>query len=133
MESCPKVGEDQTTSADNREIARLINNTENIVSSRTLQSVSEIKNRRNVKLVREFDPVEIHRLKERSGEDISVGGPNLALSFMKAGLIDEMRFMISPVAIGEGSTIFQGIEGRLNLELTKTSPGSYPLTQNKVL
>jgi dihydrofolate reductase len=116
----PQAAEDQTTSADMREIARLMNNTEKIVFSRTLESVSETKNWRNVKLVREFDPAEIQRLKERPGKDINVGGPNLALSFMKAGLIDELRFMIFPVVIDKGSTIFQGIEGRLNLELTKT-------------
>jgi dihydrofolate reductase len=39
---------------------------------------------------------------------------------MKAGLIDELRFMIFLVAIGKGSTIFQGIEGRFNLKLTRT-------------
>jgi dihydrofolate reductase len=39
----PKAAEDQTTSADNREIARLMNSTEKIVFSRTLGSVSETK------------------------------------------------------------------------------------------
>ena len=116
----PKAADDAATSPDNREIARLMNNTEKIVFSRTLDRVSETGNWRNVKLQREFDPAEIRRLKSRPGKDISVGGPNLARSFMKAGLIDELRLMIVPVALGRGSTAFQGMEGKLNFKLTKT-------------
>ena len=41
----------------------------------------------------------------------------LALSFIKYGLIDEFRFMISPVVIGAGTPIFKGIKSKLNLEL----------------
>lgn len=116
----PNAAEDPTTSPDNREIARLINNTEKIVFSRTLDGVSETGSWRSVKLARTFDPAEIRRLKNQSGKDISVGGPNVARSFMEAALIDELRLMIFPVAIGRGSTIFQGMEGKLNFELTKT-------------
>ena len=59
-------------------------------------------------------------MKEQSGKGIWVGGSNLALSFIKADLIDEFRFMINPVVIGEGTPIFEGMNGKLNLELIKT-------------
>src|SRR6266566_4086116 len=46
----PKAAVDPETSLDNREVARLINNTEKIVFSRTLDSVRETENWKNVRL-----------------------------------------------------------------------------------
>lgn len=115
----PKAADDPATSKDDREVANFMNNTEKIIFSRTLDKVSETRNWRNVKLVRKFDPAEVRRLKQQPGKDIGVGGPNLALSFIEAGLIDELRFMVTPVAIGRGTPIFGGLQGRLNLQLTK--------------
>ena len=72
--SWPKAAEDTTMSPDDLEIARLMNNTQKFVFSRTLEGVSETKNWRNVKLIREFDPEVIRRLKEEPGKEIGVGG-----------------------------------------------------------
>ena len=116
----PKVTENTTMSLDDLEIARLMNNTQKFVFSRTLDNVSETKNWRNVKLIREFDPEVIRRLKEEPGKEIGVGGSNLAISLIKAGLIDELRIMVVPVVLGKGSTLFQGMEVKLNLELART-------------
>jgi dihydrofolate reductase len=116
----PKAAKDPTMSKEDLEIANLMNNTNKIVFSRTLDQVEEKENWKNVKLVREFDPNEIKRLKEQPGKDISVGGSDLAVSFIKAGLIDEFRLMINPIVIGEGTPIFKGIDSKLNLKLVKT-------------
>jgi dihydrofolate reductase len=116
----PKMAKDSTTSKDNLEIANLINNTEKIVYSRTLNHVRETENWKNVKLAREFRPAEIRRLKDQPGKEIWVGGSDLAVSFIQKGLIDEFRFMINPVVVGNGTQIFHGMKDRLNLELTKT-------------
>ncbi len=116
----PKAAVDAETSPDDREIARLMNNTEKIVFSRTLEDVRETENWKNVKLRRKVDPVEIRRLKEMPGKDIWVGTSDLAVSFIKEDLIDEFRFMINPVIVGAGTRIFQGLNRRLNLELTRT-------------
>ncbi len=116
----PKAAKDPATSKDNLQIANLINDTNKIVFSRTLDRVEETENWKNVKLDHEFDPARIRRLKEQPGKGIWVGGSNLAVSFIRAGLIDEFRFMINPVVIGEGTPIFQGMNGRISLELTKT-------------
>jgi dihydrofolate reductase len=115
----PKAAENPSTSEDNLEIADLMNSTEKLVFSRTLDRVEETKNWESVRLVHEFDPAEIQSLKERSGEDIVIGGPDLASSFIRAGLVDELRFMINPVALGEGAPIFRGME-RMNLQLLRT-------------
>jgi dihydrofolate reductase len=116
----PRTAEDPLTSSDDREIARLMNNTEKIVFSKTLDRVEETKNWKVTKLIHEFDPKEIRRLKAQPGKEIGVGGPDLSTSLMKDGLIDELRLMINPIAIGEGTPIFQGLEGRVRLELLET-------------
>lgn len=64
----PKAAVDPEMSPDKREIARLINNTEKIVFSRTLDSVRETENWKNIKLPRKVDPAEIRRLKEMPGK-----------------------------------------------------------------
>lgn len=116
----PKIAADPSTSKDNLEIAALINNVDKVVFSRTLRSVHETENWRNVRLVHKFDPAEIRRLKRRSGKDISVGGSNLALAFVEAGLVDELRLMVTPAVIGRGTPVLQGMRGKMNLELTET-------------
>lgn len=82
--------------------------------------MKETKNWRKVSLVRKFNPGEIRRLKERRGKEISVGGPNLALAFAGAGLIDELRFMVNPVIVGRGTPIFRGMRDRTKPELAIT-------------
>lgn len=116
----PKATRDPTMSPYDLEVARLMNNTQKFVFSKTLEDVSETENWRNVKLIREFDPEMIRRLKEEPGKEIGVGGSNLALSLIKAGLIEELRIMVVPVVLAKGSTLFQGMEAKLNLQLTRT-------------
>jgi dihydrofolate reductase len=116
----PKAVNDINTSKENLEIANLINNTAKIVFSKTLQKVEEKENWKNVRLFHEFHPEEIMRLKQQPGKSIWVGGSDLALSFIKAGLIDEFRFMINPIVISNGTPIFKGLDSKLNLELLKT-------------
>ena len=65
--SWPKIANDTTTSEQNLEVARLINNINKIVFSRTMNKIEERENWRNVKLVRNFDPREIERLKKQPG------------------------------------------------------------------
>jgi dihydrofolate reductase len=116
----PKAAKDPTISKDNLEVANLINSANKIVFSRTLDQVEEKENWKNVKLAREFDPNEMRRLKEQAGKGMSVGGSDLAVSFIRAGLVDEFRFMVNPVVIGEGTPVFKGIDSKLNLELVRT-------------
>src|SRR5207245_4029515 len=106
----PKAAIDPGTSPDNREVARLINNAEKIVFSRTLDSVRETENWKNVKLRRKVDPVEIRRLKEMPGRDIWVGTSDLGVSFIKEDSIDEFICMIAPVDVRGTRLIFGGLD-----------------------
>jgi dihydrofolate reductase len=116
----PQAAKDKTMSREDREIARMLNNTKKIVISKTLDKVEEKENWKNITLVRKFDAKEITRLKKRPGKEIGIGVSELALSFIGSNLIDEFRFMITPVAIGSGTPIFKGLRGRLELKLVDT-------------
>ena len=116
----PKMARDPATSKLDLEVANLINNTKKIVFSKTLDKIEEGENWKNVQLVHEFDSAAMKRMKDQPGKEISVGGSNLAVSFIRAGLIDEFRFVMNPIVIGEGTTLFEGIHDKLNLELMNT-------------
>lgn len=66
---------------------------------------------------------EIDKLKNQSGKDIIVyGGANFVTSLIKAGLIDEYHLFINPVALGNGLTIFKGLENKQDLILERSTP-----------
>ena len=52
---------------------------------------------------RAFDPGAVLRIKETTGHDISVGGPDLAGQAIAAGLVDEMHLFLNPVTVGSGT------------------------------
>jgi dihydrofolate reductase len=49
-----------------------------------------------------------------------IGGPTTASSFMRAGLIDEVRLFVHPVVLGAGTPFFPALEARIGLELRET-------------
>jgi len=69
-----------------------------IVYSRTLTEVSSPR----TTIEHEFDPNVVRQMKQTSGHDLSVSGPNLASQMMAAGLLDEMHLFVAPVAVGGG-------------------------------
>ncbi|MCB0516796.1 MAG: dihydrofolate reductase family protein [Chitinophagales bacterium] len=61
---------------------------------------------------------EINKLKNQDGKDIIVyGGGTFVTSLINAGLIGEFHLFINPTVIGNGMTIFKGIDKNLNLKL----------------
>jgi dihydrofolate reductase len=63
-----------------------------------------------------FDLDEVRRMKARPGPDTSLGGPYLAAQAIRAGLVDELHVLVSPVVVGAG-TPFLPADVRLRLEL----------------
>ena len=62
----------------------------------------------------------MNELKAEEGKDIAVLGSNeLSVSLLREGLLDEIRIMVNPVAIGNGTPLFEGID-RHNFKLTDT-------------
>ena len=77
--------------------------------------------RPNATLV-EGDVVEaVRAMKAGDGPLIAVaGGADLFATLSDAGLIDDYRFLIVPMAIGEGKSIFASLKEPLRLRLTGT-------------
>ena len=89
------------------------------VYSKTLTEVKQTDDWQNVTLCHEVDADEIKKLKEEEGYDIAVfGSSNLCISLLKLGLLDELRIMVSPTIIGDGTRLFEGLDEQLKLKLT---------------
>ncbi len=62
-----------------------------------------------------------------AGKDVSLGGgADVAQQYLRAGLVDEMMLNVSPVLLGEGSRLLDGLAGAgLELESTRAieAPG----------
>ncbi len=66
---------------------------------------------------RSFEPDAIRDLKERSGGSIGIGGSTLAAGALQAGLVDECRIFLNPVAVGGGLRFLpDGLNLRLELQ-----------------
>ncbi|MEW1949469.1 dihydrofolate reductase family protein [Pseudarthrobacter sp902506025] len=95
-----------------QDYARIWQGADKVVYSTTLDTPSTSKTR----LERQFLPETVRDLKKDSGQDISIGGPTLAAHALKAGLVDECRLFINPVAVGGGLRFLpDGLQARLEL------------------
>jgi dihydrofolate reductase len=87
----------------------------NIVFSKTLKQVGP-----NSRLARGNIADEVNTLKAQAGQDLIVGGAELAASFMQLDLIDEYRLYVQPVILGSGKPMFRPLRDPLNLQLVET-------------
>lgn len=100
---------------DSPGVAEGMNKSEKIVFSRSLKKVDW----KNSRLVRENIVDEIKTMKQSAGKDMTIlGSGSIITQFAEAGLIDAFQFMVDPVVLGEGVSIFNGITKKLDLELT---------------
>ena len=78
-----------------RDFAQIWRAADKVVYSRTLEDVSTARTR----IEREFDPEAIRRTEGV----VSIGGPELAGHAFRAGLVDELQLLLSPVLVGGGT------------------------------
>jgi dihydrofolate reductase len=88
------------------------------VVSRSLKSVGP-----NATLVGDDIEAEMRALKARLAGEIEVGGPALAQSLTKLGLIDEYRIYLHPVVLGAGKPYFAGPRPPLRLVASERMDG----------
>ena len=66
---------------------------------------------------------EIMHMKQQPGKDIiAYGGASFARSLAAAGLIDEYKLMIHPIALGKGLPLFSALPKPLDLKLVDSIP-----------
>ena len=100
------------TVTDADPVAERMNSMEKVVVSTTMESADW----NNTRLVSENIVEEIRELKRSSGKDIAVlGSSKLTVSLLSAGLVDELRIMVNPVLLGDGTPIFVGLPDRITL------------------
>ena len=80
------------------------------VASRSLKEVGP-----NATLIGGDFEAAIRKLKADIDGEIEVGGPKLAASLAKLGLIDQYHVFLHPVVLGKGEPFFAGVQPRLRL------------------
>jgi dihydrofolate reductase len=111
----PTAEADPTSTPVEREFARIWKDTPKIVFSTTLTDVDF-----NSRLVHDDPAEEVARLKAQPGFDMDVGGPTLAATLMRRGLIDEYHLFVHPVILGDGRPFFPALDDRIGLRLLET-------------
>lgn len=92
--------------------ARTIDAKKKYVVSSTLDRVDW-----NAELVRGDLREAVLRLKQEPGNGLFVGGVKLPLALAELGLIDAYEFVVHPVLVGHGPTLFAGLARRVDLKL----------------
>ncbi len=96
------------------EFARSFDAVDNIiVCSRSLNGPEDAKTR----FVGADLQNEILKLKQKPGKNILTGGVDLPAQLAELDLIDEYRFVVHPIIVGEGRRVFDGVNLQENLKL----------------
>src|ERR1700731_2953963 len=116
----PDVAKDPSSTKSDKEFGQAFDSKKTVVFSRSLDSV-EGKHRR---IVRSNLRDEILKLKQEQGKSILVGGVDVPSQLMELGLIDEFRFVVQPIIVGEGRLLMEGVSlpEKLQLKLIESKP-----------
>ena len=99
---------------DDPDVAVRMNALEKVVFSRTLDAADW----EHTRLVKDDMAGEVSRLKDLPGKDsVIFGSGSIVTELAQAGLIDEYRLFVAPVALGKGTALFAGLPEALRLKL----------------
>jgi dihydrofolate reductase len=114
-DSWPTADADPSVPEYMAEFARIWRDKPKIVFSKSLEQVEW-----NSRLVRENIADEIAKLKAQPGNHMGLGGPTIASTFVRRGLIDEYRLFVQPVVLGAGTPFFPAVDTTIKLRLAET-------------
>lgn len=100
------------------DMARVLNYNPKIVFSKTLHSVEEMPNWKNIKLLHEIKPEEIQKLKIERDMTL-LGSGTIVQQFANLDLIDEYSLVVVPVILGSGKSLFKDVK-KMKLKLLET-------------
>jgi dihydrofolate reductase len=96
-------------------VAKGMNEMPKIVFSRTL----DIASWSNTKLLKGVLATEVRNLKKQSGPGMVIlGSGSIVSQLAQENLIDEYQLAVSPIVLGKGRTLFEGLKEKLTLKLT---------------
>jgi dihydrofolate reductase len=106
-------------SAAMRNMAVFIHEATKIVFSTSLKDVTW----HNSRLFRDVEPGNIEAMKNVPGGDIMIFGSGQIVSRLsELGLIDEYHLVVSPLLLGGGRTLVNGVASRIPLDLLEAKP-----------
>jgi dihydrofolate reductase len=111
----PTADENPSAPKHELEYASIWRKMPKIVFSKTLDQVGW-----NSRLVRGDIAEEVNKLKQQPGNYMSVGGAEIASTFMHLGLIDEYWLYFHPIILGGGKPMFRQVHDKINLQLVET-------------
>jgi len=112
----PKVEADSKAPKEEQATAKELKNINKIVFSKTLKSV----NWENSELIKGDLIDEVKKLKQGNGRDMVIfGSGTIVQQLTTRGLIDEYVFVVTPVILGAGKSLFKEVD-KLNLKLLET-------------
>jgi dihydrofolate reductase len=98
-------------------VAEGMNRMPKVVFSRTLKETCWS----NTRLVRDSLAGEIRRMKQESGEGMAIlGSGSIVAQLTEEKLIDEYHFVVNPVILGAGRTMFEGVTQKMQLKLNRS-------------
>jgi len=109
----PDVAKSQSETKASIEFAQTFVSIKKIVFSRSLDSAEG----QNTRIVRTNLRDEILKLKQEPGKHILVGGVDIPSQLIELGLVDEYRFVVSPILAGEGRRLLDGASLRERVQL----------------
>lgn len=112
MQVWQTFGDDPDESPVVADFAGIWRNADKVVYSSTLPEVTTPR----TSIQRSFDPDAVRALIDAAPGDVGIGGSTIAGSALRAGLVDEVRLILVPVAVGGGTPALpRGL--KLGLEL----------------
>jgi dihydrofolate reductase len=117
----PEVAKNQSMTKASNEFARTFDSINKIVFSRSLASAED----RNTRIVRTNLHDEILKLKQEQGKNILIGGVSIPSQLIELGLVDEYRFVVSPIVAGEGRRLLEGVSLRERFQLRLVESKSF--------
>ncbi|HEU5292089.1 MAG TPA: dihydrofolate reductase family protein [Cyclobacteriaceae bacterium] len=76
----------------------------------------------NTKIINSNIVEEVKKLKKGKKHMTILGSGSIVTQLAEEGLIDTYMFMVDPIAIGKGTSIFKGLKRQLNLKLISSRP-----------
>ncbi|MGH7204472.1 MAG: dihydrofolate reductase family protein [Candidatus Levyibacteriota bacterium] len=115
----PAMANDPNNPTDLIKFAHWVIDSPKFVISTTLEKVTW-DNSTLIKVQNDDDIVrEVKNLKEQPGGDIVLfGGVRLAQTLVRLGLVDEYRFKVQPIVLGNGRALFKDLPEQRKLKLT---------------
>ena len=100
------------------EFAQAFDSNKIVVFSQTLDRAEG----ENTRIVRGNLQDEILKLKQEQGKNILVGGVSIPSQLIELGLVDEYRFVVQPIIVGEGKRLLDtmSLPERLQLKLVES-------------